>query len=286
LTEKYELRAESIARARITHQFLSLAAASEFLSPSLLKPKTAERALIALRKMQALAKEILKKKATIDASYDEDFYKLDARSVHKRLTINCGNFFSRLFGGEYRRLIGEIRLCKRDGKKPNYGFAVESVNDLRVYQQKTAEFEALEKEIAPWLGRAYDGVNTAFEQCISDVERLTALQASGASFGGLAKLEKEAYYAQKLTFEELAARYEKVFAESAEAEDRLAARFDKTKYDLLNATLKSLTKKCEGCYEKADELDNWCAFVGLLENLKEAEKTKKIFSLNMRRKQN
>lgn len=269
--ESFGVRINTLTRARGYQRFFALAGESNFLTPALLNAQNAQKTKETLQKMQALAKEISSKKARLDEAYDEDIYKLDGRSLHKRLTINCGGFFARLFGGEYKRIVGEIRLCRKDGKKPNYKIAVAAMSDLKSYQMRTQEFGELEAEIAERLGKAYDGVNTDFEKGISELERLTQMQTAGISFGGLLKLDKESYAAQKTVFAELAVRYEKALSENDEAEKRLAARFDREKYDVENVKLERLAQKCAGCLEKIDQLDNWCAFRGLIEELKKQE---------------
>lgn len=266
--ERFGVWIDTVTRARAYQSFFALAGESDFLTPALLNAEIARKTGDAIEKMDSLAKEILSKKAHLDEAYDEDIYKFDGRSLHKRLTINCGGFFARLFGGEYKRIVGELRLCKKDGKKPSYKSAVAAMHDLKIYQQKTQEFAEIEASVSELIGRAYNGVNTDFEKCVSDLKRLEELQAAGLTFGRLGEATKEEYDALRPDFAELAARYEKTLCERAEAEKRLTSCFDREKYDVQNAELQALAEKCEGMLENLEGLDNWCSFRALTERLK------------------
>ena len=269
--EKYGVTVRTLTLAHAFEKFFSLAKDSGFITPSLLIKATLNNALETVERMQALATEILSKKGVLDEAFDEDIYKLDGQTLHKKLTKQFNGFFSRLFSGEYKRIIGEIKLCKKDGKKPNYKTAVKAVDDLRVYQQKTNEFKHLEANVQKVLGESYKGVNTDFARCISDLCDLAEIHLAGATFGRLATASQAAFVEERGIFAEFASGYAKVFSECGEAEKRLIACFDRGKYDLQNQTLNDLIEKCEGCRESADKLDNWCEFLKLQQRLKALE---------------
>ncbi len=269
--EKYGVTVRTLTLARAFEKFFALAKDSGFITPSLLIKSTLNNALETVERMQVLAREILSKKGVLDEAFDEDIYKLDGQTLHKKLTKQFNGFFSRLFSGEYKRIVGELKLCKKNGKKPNYKTAVKAVDDLRIYQQKTNEFKRLEANVQKALGESYKGVNTDFARCISDLCDLAEIHLEGATFGRLATASPSAFVEQKAIFAEFASGYAKVFSECGEAEKRLIACFDRKKCDLQNLTLNDLIEKCEGCRESADKLDNWCEFLKLQQRLKALE---------------
>ena len=63
-------------------------------------------------------------RSVLGAVFDDDIYKLDGAAYHKKLIKQFGGIFSRLFNAEYKQLITDLRLCKKDGKKPAYNEAV------------------------------------------------------------------------------------------------------------------------------------------------------------------
>ena len=265
---KYDITANTLTHAHAFEKFFSIAKDSGFITPALLVATTLNKALNTLMQMQELAKEILEKKAVLEETFDEDIYKLDGQTLYKRLTKQFNGFFSRLFNGEYKRIIGDIKLCKKDGKKPKYKIAVSAIDNLRIYQQKYGEFNELQTTIQDLLGESYKGVNTDFGRCLCELRELVELFATGVTFEKLATMSKDEFVAEQPIFAELANRYIKAFTEKGEAEKRMIACFDLKEYDLQSVPLNTLIEKCEGCHENADKLDNWCEFVKLLQQLK------------------
>lgn len=269
--EKYQISADTLTFANAFSKFFALVKGSKFITPSLLNPTTLKKLAAPLQKAQALAKEILQTKAVLDKSFDEDVYKLDGKTLHKQLTIQFEGGLTRLFSGEYRRVIASIRLNKKDGKKPNYKEAVEMAGLLRRYQEKTAEFKGAQASVEKLVGHAYVEVNSDFERCMYELAYLTRVHETGVRFGKLLTMTREEFMAQKAVFAELAKRYETAFLAYGESEKRLLARFDAKEYDLRAADLVVYVEKCEQCYENTDKLDNWCEFVKLLKGLEALE---------------
>jgi len=271
MQEKYGARVGSLTQAHAFEKFFALVKDSGFITPALLHAPTLQKTAETVKKLQGFAKEILKKKSALEATFDEDIYKLDGQTLHKKLTKQFSGVFSRLFSGEYRRIVGELKLCEKEGKKPSYKKAVGALETLSAYQRQMKEFSSLQNTVQSVLGVAYDGVNTDFERCLSELKELSSVQAKGLAFAGLATMGKQAFSAEQPTFAELFTLFQKPLDKYAEAETRLLACFDKKEYDLENVGLESLERKCTGCYENADKLDNWCQFVQLLQTLQSME---------------
>ncbi|MBQ8292166.1 MAG: DUF4011 domain-containing protein [Clostridia bacterium] len=267
-SEKYGISVNTLALAHTFEKFFQLVKESDFITPALLLASKTDKALGVVKQMQTIAAEILDKKRVLEATFDEDIYRLDGQTLFKKLTRQFNGFFSRVFNGEYRRLISDIKLCKKDGKKPKYKEAVEAVDMLCVYQQKLKKFNELEARIQGTLGRGYSGVNTDFALCISELRALSEILATGVSFKRLSGLNKDEFVEQQPVFADLAACYKKAFLDYGEAELRIYACFDLKEYDLPNTHLSVLLEKFEGCYDSVDKLDHWCGFVALLQKLK------------------
>ena len=267
IAESYNITVNTLTRARTFAKFFSLVKDSGFITPALLNPPTLQKALDTIKKMQELARLLLQKKAVLERTFDEDIYKLDGDALYKKLTKQFDGFFSRLFSGEYRRIILDMKLCKKDGKKPAYPLAVETAEALRFYQQKANEFSRLETAVKHLLGSAYQGVDSDFERCLRELQALKELHKGDVSFKKLSAMSKDEFFAEQPVFAELASEFKQAFAGKEDAENRLLACFNLKEYDLPHVSLSSLTKKCEGCYETADRLDNWCEFRKLLELL-------------------
>lgn len=267
LKEKYSVFFKNLEQAYALRDFFNLAKTSEFIAPALLNSSALESVFATLKAMQVLAKEILHDKKIIDDVFDEDIYKLDGQSIHKKLTNQFDGFFSRFFSGEYRRIAKELKLCAKDGKRVRYEAAVSLMNTLLVYQRKTHEFSVLEKKIGTKIGSAYNGVFTDFEKLFADLETLRKILSVGVGFSKLTALSNQDFASKKNEFQALSDCFERSFCKFEEAEKRVADKYSFNEYDVRRADLDHLEKKYQGCIDNIDKLDNWCEFVKLLNNL-------------------
>lgn len=271
LKNKYGLNADSLQCASAFRRFFVLAKTSGFITPLLLTSQATAKALESVQNLQGLSNEILGKKSILNATFDSDIYKLDGQNYHKKLTKQYRGFFSRLFSGEYRRIIGEIKLCKKDGKKLKYQAAVEAMDNLRIYQEKSQEFDDIQKPIQGYFGLAYLGLNTDFERLISELRELTDIHSVGVSFENLAKTTLESFAVEQSVFSQISSQFENAFGKYDESVKRLTESFNADEYNIQGVALQSLTEKCQGCIDNIDKLDNWCEFSKLLKTLKQLE---------------
>ena len=270
-TENYGVLINTLLQAHAFSDFFALVKESEFITPELLNVDILTQTLHIVQEMYKLSKVIIEKKTSIDEYFDEDIYNLDGHTMHKKLSKQFNGFFSRLFNGEYKRLLTEIKLCKKNGKKPKYKFALQLAETLSTYQQKLNEFNDLHNSIQGYLGQGYNGVNTEFEHLITDLQKLEAIIQSGITFERLYSINQAEFVSEKETFAKLANSYNDVLSRNADTERRLISCFEISEFDMSNISLISLIKKCEECYKNIDEIDNWCEFSKLLKQLKELE---------------
>lgn len=267
----YGIESKNLNQAHAFHKFFALTKQSNFITPALLNAQSIEHALTVVTQIQSLAQEVLNEKARLNEVFDEDIYKLDGQTLYKKLTKQFKSIFSRLFNSEYKRIINDVSLCKKYGKKLNYKNVVKLIDNLRLYQQKLQEFDSVQADIQHLFGQAYTGINTDFAHLISELHDLLDICSTGVTFGSLAKMSKDEFADQHTSFSELAQSYERLFAVKRESEDRLINSFDLQSYDIQNAALESLINKCTRCYENTSKLDNWCEFFKLLQKLEALE---------------
>lgn len=271
LNIKYDLNADNLQCFFVFRRFFGLAKKSSFITPLLLIAQTAEKALERVQKMQELSKDILEKKAILDTTFDSDIYKLDGQNNHKKLTKQYHGFFSRLFSGEYRHIIGEIKLCKKDGKKPKYQAAVEVMDNLRMCQEKLQEFDEIQRSIQGCFGSAYQGVNTDFDLLLSELLELKNIHSAGVSFENLAKMTAESFAIEQTVFTQIASQFESAFKKYNESVERVITSFNADEYNVQSVALQTLKVKCQGCIDNIDKLDNWCEFSKLLKILQDLD---------------
>lgn len=266
IAEKYGVHCESIEEAGVWAAFFSLAAASQIITPSLLCREHFYAVHSALKELQVLSSDVLASRSVLNAVFDDDVYKLDGAAYHKKLTKQFSGTFSRLFNAEYRQLVADLRLCKKDGKKPSYSEAVTMTERLAYYQQKVTEYAEVEAPIKAFLGRAYKGVETEWDYVTKQSSALDAVFLHGTSFGAL-----EAYAdfaAEQDVFADYAKRLQSVFASCNEdVLTRLAEDFDSAILDIRSASCALVLSRLNGCLCEMDKLDNWCHFRSLLSKL-------------------
>lgn len=267
VSEKYGISINTLTRAHTFEKFFSLAQKSDFITPALLASTMLNRVVETIEQMQTLSKVILEKKAVLEETFDEDVYELDGQIIYEKLTKQFNGFFSRLLNSEYKRIMGDIKLCKKNGKKPKYEIAVGLIETLRVYQQKINEFNGLQATVQNLFGGAYKGVNTDFASCLHELHELVQIQAKGVAFEKLTSMSRDEFIAERSVFAELTNKYRNAFLERGTSEKRIIACFDLKEYDLQSILLNNLIVKCEGCYTNVDKIDNWCEFVKLLNGL-------------------
>lgn len=265
----YKIEPITLRDSKLLQNFFELIGNSEFITPDILNLPVLENVISIAEKLQAVAGQILQNKGKLDAEFDEDIYKLDGSLLYKKLTKQFGGWFSRLFGKEYRRIVNDFRLCKKDGKKPKYAAVVATAETLKNYRQQSLEFTNGEPVLRARLGAAYAGVNTDFDKLLKELRAVRETLVQFAGIGALCGLARDTYSAQKTKFKQFAGRYCKLFGEYEQPLGRVLAGFDMQEYDICGVPTESLAAKLSGCIGNADKLDNWCDFVKLLHRAEE-----------------
>lgn len=271
LNEQYSISATNMDQAYALRDFFLLAKTSKYITPALLTASILSEVLYTINAMWQLSKEILDKKKILDEMFDKDVYKLDGQTFYKKLTKQYNGILSRLFSGAYKHIVGEIKFCKKDGKKTKYKFMVSMMDTLRTYQQKMQEFHSLEERISKYLGTGYTGVTTDFENLVSELKTLMWIHSVHIDFGELTKLSQNEFIANQKQFATISDCFETYFSNYETAEKQIVSNFDLDEYDVRCAKLQVLSNKYQGCIESLDKLDNWCEFVKLLRRLTELE---------------
>ena len=206
----------------------------------------------------------------MDALYDADVYKLDGAALYKMLTRQFQNVFSRLFSGEYKNIIKNLRLCNKTGKKPKYQVAVEDIDALRLYQEALAEYDRTATDIS-LLGKGYRGIETDFNSLIAKLKAMTEIDQLGIEYGRLAHLSVDEFVSAQPYFASIDEKLKNVFSTSTGAEERLFCQFNAEYCDLRNNTLHALAEKCSKCLSEIDHVDNWWEFTKLLKKMQTLE---------------
>lgn len=266
---KYAVLCSNVEDTRQWGLFFHLVTSTKLITPSLLQKVVFEKAYETLKKLEILAQDILSSKSVINSAFDGDIYKIDGSDCYKRLTKRFNRRLSRFLNQEYKEIISDLRICKKDGKKLSYNEAVTITERLFHYQQKTNEYNELEQLIKEIVGSMYVGVNTDWKCVSKQMELMRSLFSAGLSFASLEGYSRSEFEFENDTFSDFARRLDSCFNLCPDEYNRIAACFDKNIFDVRTAKSKVVLEKCENCHQNIEMLNNWCHFRSLMSQVKE-----------------
>ena len=264
-TEK-SITMNSLREAHLLRDFFTLMADNDLLTPDLFKRDLLEKVIASAKKMRKIAELVRQKKESITAAYSEKILgRPELRGYRALLSVKYKHALSRLFSGEYKTIIAELTAYRKNGAKLDYRAACVIAAELAEYHDAMEDFAALEKKVAPYLGRGYDGVDTDFSRLSDSMSKLLALLASKVDLGSFLTARGDL----SAVYHDFKTSFDAAFSDSHE--ESLVARFDKEHFDLMTAELPLLLSKLCECRDHVDEIDNWLQFSKLLENIREAD---------------
>lgn len=261
---KYGIDANSINALYDDGQILKALADSDVITAAFCKKDHCSYLKEQLQKLKALSKQIIAEKEYIDASYDADLYKVDASNYHKQLTRTLTSFFSRAFSADYKKIVSDIRLNSKTGKKPSYAEAIELMEKLSAYQAQQAEFTEIENNIKSSLGSGYNGVASDWAKIMTDVDVLAAAIDKVGDLTVINGMDANAYQSCREDFREKSRRIIEIIDGSKAQRKLLARSFDKAIYDINESSIDDSINKMKGCQTDSDKLENWYRFYNLL----------------------
>lgn len=272
----YGIDCHTLNQTQLWDNFFTLASESQILTPSFLKQSACAYLQEKLQEMETLGTEIVRQRDEINRQYDDDIYRLDADDAYKKLTRVYTNCIGRFFNSEYRKLIADIKLNSKSGKKPSYREAVGLTNNLNIYHEKMRNFEAVESPLKSSLGSAYKGVDSDWTIILNQIAKLKELFDSGASFSKLEMFTNVDYEEHKSDFAVIAKQLGELREKCNNAVELLSKSFDSDIFEIKNSSFEELLSKFKACINEFDKLDNWCRFESLLNKLKSQEITEYI----------
>lgn len=260
----FGIEAKNVEQAYAMRALFDALKKSEFITPRLLASNNVSKIKENVKAMSVLATEIIDQRKILQEICDEKIYELNGQDCNKKLTTLFVGGLKRAFSGEYKRIVKEIKKCKKDGKKPKYDDAVMITEALSIYQSKNLHFTVHEKQTSDYFGNAYNGVDTDFKELINELD--VAIQAKEAklSLGKLTKMNDDEFVANKEAFIEISEALNLSIDRFGFAEEQVFANFDEGEYNVRLAGIPEVLKKLQGCLDNVDKLDNWCEFNKLL----------------------
>lgn len=270
ISEKYDINCTSIEDAYAWKSFFSFAATSQIITPALLCKDRFDIANSLSKKLQALSADIISSEAILNSVFDADIYKIDGAAQHKKLIKQFSGTFSRIFNAEYKQIVSELKLCKKDGTKLSYDEAVTTTDRLAYYQQKCSEYTETEAPVKNIWGSAYKGIKTDWEYITAQMNTLESIYLGCGSFGLFTAVSD--VDTNRTVFANHANFLESAFADCSEyVLNQVEKYFDPNILDFKKTNCNLLLLRLNDCLNALDKLDNWCHFRTLLSDLRSKE---------------
>ncbi len=269
IEDDYSIPSLGAKDAQMLEEFFDTLSESKFLTPSVLDRKSIEGYKHDIEVLSDLSDSIKKKRDELFKVFDEDVLKLDGKEINRKLTRQFNSFFSRLFNSEYKKIISDMTLYKKDGKKISYKDAVIYSERLMSLEEDILQFSNSEIKVKDVLSDEYRGVETDFDELLKEIKNISSCYAKGLETAGLiSSLSYSDFDESKEEFEKFASKLEDVIDELEDVK-KAASYFDTSVFDIYKEKAHSSYEKCRSCLDDFDRLENWCRFRSLYARLKE-----------------
>lgn len=264
ISEQYGVRCESLKDALFWGKFFDFVANSALVTPSILKRQNFDIAYNALENLESMSNKIhaLMQKLS---DCNEDIYYLDGLDNYNNLR-QFRSVLSRIFNSEYKKIVYDIRSCKKVNKKPNYKESILLMELLAKYQKSISEYSDAEASIKSLLGSAYKGIDTDWNYVSSQMRILKNMLDSGYSFESLERYSS--FASESKIFVEYSHQINNILNEnSIKNIDYVSGCFDKNIVDFNAIDAVKVQSRLHKCIESSDTLQKWCTFRDILARL-------------------
>lgn len=265
MSERYNISCKSFKDSVFWGYFFKFIGESLLITPALLNRQNFNIAYDSLQKLKALSDEIhvsLQKMS----DYNDGIYKLDGlKNLNDLKHLNSA--ISRIFNSDYKKIVSDVRLCKKIGKKIKYDELVLLMETLSNYQKAVSEYYYIEASVKSMFGSAYNGIETNWDYVSEQMNTLANMLSNEHSFEPLEKYSS--FLSESKTFIEYSNQIFNILNESnVQNFDYIFNNFDRGIVDFQSISLDDAKSKLEDCLSSFDQLRQWCGFRELLNKIK------------------
>lgn len=246
---------------------LRLLSSTDVITPHLLKKEVAEYTEKEYCELSFAGQKVVNLGKYLNDEFDEEIYKLDAAYNLKLLQRQFTNGFTRLFNSQYKKLVTDIRLYRKSGKKVSYKEAIDYMTALDAYNVAKATFEEKDVALKSGLGVAYKGLETDWDSTNKQLKELALLAEKEVDFGRLGELSIDEFEASKSKFESYAGRIIGIVESIKPQIEEFIGLFDNSVGDLRLVNKEALLARFEYCLNDYEKLGNWISFSSLLRDI-------------------
>ena len=266
ISKRYNICCKNLADIFFWRSFFELVGGSYLITPVLLNKHNFDMAYDSLQKLQSISNGIHSLMQNL-SDCNDDIYKLNGVENYSNLKHFSGAL-SRIFSSDYKKIVSDIRLCKKVNKKPKYYESVLLMKNLSEYQKAMSEYAHIESSVKSLLGPAYKGIDTDWDYVNNQMEALKNVIDSGYSFEPLEKYPS--FLSENKYFIEYSNQIAGILSENnLQNLNYIFNSFDKRIVDFNVLTFEDAKTRLNCCLSSISALKYWCVFRDLLVDLKE-----------------
>lgn len=264
---EYAVKIDTMSDVEKYAHLLSVLSNTMFLRTGALLPEKTEMLSDSVKTLSGLSEQIKACRSKIGGTFEDSIYKIDGQDYYNKLTKLYSGFFSRLFNSEYKKIISDIRLASKTGKKPGYNDAKEYMKNLMELQTILGQFDAEKSKTDGLLNANAVTPETNWNQLSRELEIAKAFFAKGLSVGNIVKMQDDVFAAARSAFGDYAGQLGKVLGSFRQAVADIQNDFDEKIVVFEEMSLTALLGKMQACLDSMGKAENWVRFNILLDKL-------------------
>ena len=264
------------------HIFSALQKLFDFLSQttlatsSLLDKQNFESVCSKLILLQEMSGNLIALKDELDKVVDDRIYNLDCDLIYKKLDRQFNKLRSRIFNGEYKQLINDLKLCLIENKELSFEAAKDLTKKADEYKQQLLAYQSLESQVKDIVGPIYDGVKTNWTELYQQIDHMNQIVFSDLLDCHDINLGKLNSYGKFDAHKESFLNFSKDLMEVVNLYDqerinRINGYFTPGLLDLLSVPYEKNIARLEVYLSSLDKLNNWCLLRSLIASLEKYE---------------
>ncbi len=263
LSLTYDVSCRCLKEAAFWERTFAFLSSSRLVTARLLQPEVFNETDPVLAELREKCGQLQAAREDLLTDYSEEILGQNGAELLERLKTRYSGKASRLWSGEYKRLLSGLRRCRRDCGKITYEEACRAAEQLAAMETMTAEYEQLEATVSGYLGAAYQGMDSDWDYLSQQMDALYALLDEQVYLGKLPELENLAGEQETMA----AFAGELKAARSICTEEMLqqaAGSFDTDVLDVSGSAAALVLIRLKGCLLSMEKLGEWQEFYRIL----------------------
>ncbi len=266
LSLEYEVSCRCLQEAAFWEKALRFLSSSRLVTAKLLRPEIFNETDPVLSELREMGRQLQKAREDLLRDYREEILEQDGTGLLDRLKTKYSGKASRLWSGEYKRLISALRRCRRDDGKISYEEACQTAEQLAALEKLSTDYAELERKVSGYLGPAYQGADSDWDYIAQQMDELYALLEERIYLGKLPALKNLAVEQEKLASLAEGLRNARSVC-SEETLRMIQGSFDTDILDISGSAAALVLIRLKGCLLAMEHLEEWQVFYRILSQL-------------------